>query len=179
MVMRQHFLMSKLDWAIFLFLIWWQVCLPYCSYFPNVSILDLRRILFRKAMFNYAWPLYLYWLGWYCQRNIFKSNFEVFNPRRQWIYELGVFGAFYKLSMIMTLFVQAFRFAAEPFFFSQHKNENAQVFYARIMDYFVMVCSFIFVFTMLFVDELVPLLIRNQSYFKRRWNQNCPDSVNG
>ena len=65
----------------------------------------------------------------------------------------------------MTLFIQAFKFAAEPFFFSQFKNENAQVLYARIMDYFVMVCSFIFVFTMLFIDDLASLLIRNKSYF--------------
>jgi O-antigen/teichoic acid export membrane protein len=82
------------------------------------------------------------------------------------LYELGVFGAFYKLSMIMALFIQAFKFAAEPFFFNQHKNENAQLLYAQIMDYFVMVCCLIFVGSMLFIDDLASILIRNNSYFK-------------
>ncbi len=122
--------------------------------------------LLRKAMFNYAWPLIFIGLAGIANETFSRAILKYLTPGANGFYELGVFGAFYKLSMIMTLFVQAFRFAAEPFFFSQHKNENAQVLYARIMDYFVMVCSFIFVFTMLFVDELGSLLIRNQSYFK-------------
>jgi len=120
----------------------------------------------RKAMFNYAWPLIFIGLAGIANETFSRVILKYLAPGDHGLYELGVFGAFYKLSMIMTLFVQAFRFAAEPFFFSQHKNENAQVLYARIMDYFVMVCSFIFVFTMLFVNELGSLLIRNHNYFK-------------
>jgi O-antigen/teichoic acid export membrane protein len=58
--------------------------------------------------------------------------------------ELGVYGACYKLSILMTIFIQAFRYAAEPFFFSHHKEKNAQETYARIMLYFIVVCSIIF-----------------------------------
>lgn len=119
----------------------------------------------RKAMLMYAWPLIFIGLAGIANETFSRVILKYLTPEADGLYELGVFGAFYKLSMIMTLFVQAFRFAAEPFFFSQHKNENAQVLYARIMDYFVMVCALIFVFTMLFIDELSGLLIRNTSYF--------------
>ena len=39
---------------------------------------------------------------------------------------IGVYGAFYKISIIMILFIQTFRFAAEPFFFSQEKKHNSR-----------------------------------------------------
>ena len=40
--------------------------------------------------------------------------------------ELGLYGAFYKLSILMILFIQTFRFAAEPFFFAQEKEKNSK-----------------------------------------------------
>lgn len=68
--------------------------------------------------------------------------------------ELGVYSACYKLSIIMTLFIQTFRYAAEPFFFAQHKNENKQQVYALVMKYFVITCSFIFAAVMLYIDAV-------------------------
>jgi len=119
----------------------------------------------RKAMLNYAWPLIFIGLAGIANETFSRVILKYLTPGYDGLYELGVFGAFYKLSMIMTLFIQAFKFAAEPFFFNQFKNDNAPLLYARIMDYFVMVCTFIFVFTMLFIDDLAGLLIRNKSYF--------------
>lgn len=58
--------------------------------------------------------------------------------------QIGIYNAAYKLSIFMTLAVQAFRMAAEPFFFSIHKNEDAKNVYAKVMNYFVLVCTVIF-----------------------------------
>jgi O-antigen/teichoic acid export membrane protein len=58
---------------------------------------------------------------------------------------LGVFGACYRLSMFMSIAVQAFRYAADPFFFSQASNKNAPEVYAKVMKWFVIVAAFIFV----------------------------------
>src|SRR6185295_16004305 len=58
--------------------------------------------------------------------------------------QLGIYGACYKLSILMTLFIQTFRYAAEPFFFSHASKENAREVYAKVMHYFVLVCAFIF-----------------------------------
>ena len=65
---------------------------------------------------------------------------------------LGIYGACYKLSILMTLFTQAYRFAAEPFFFAQSKQGNAKEVYAFAMKFFVVAGSFIFVGIMLFLD---------------------------
>ncbi len=56
----------------------------------------------------------------------------------------GIYGANYKLSMIITLFIQAFRYAAEPFFFSQQSSKNAKETYGLVMKYFVIVVAFMF-----------------------------------
>lgn len=58
--------------------------------------------------------------------------------------QIGIYNAAYKLSIFMTLAVQAFRMAAEPFFFSIHKNEDSKQVYAKVMNYFVLVCTIIF-----------------------------------
>jgi O-antigen/teichoic acid export membrane protein len=50
--------------------------------------------------------------------------------------QLGIYGANYKLAMLISLFTQAFRYAAEPFFFSHAKEKNAPKLYAAIAKYF-------------------------------------------
>jgi O-antigen/teichoic acid export membrane protein len=66
--------------------------------------------------------------------------------------QLGIYGACYKLSILMSLFVQTFRYAAEPFFFSQASSDKAQQTYSRVMHYFVLMCAFIFLVIMLYID---------------------------
>lgn len=66
--------------------------------------------------------------------------------------QLGIYGACYKLAMLMTLFVQAFRYAGEPFFFSQAQRADAPVLYARVMRYFVIFGVFIFLVVTLYLD---------------------------
>ncbi len=65
---------------------------------------------------------------------------------------LGIYGACYKLSVLMTLFVQAFRYAGEPFFFSYAGRADAKRAYALVMQYFVMAGVFIFLLVMLYID---------------------------
>jgi O-antigen/teichoic acid export membrane protein len=65
---------------------------------------------------------------------------------------LGVFGACYKLSILMSLFVQAFRYAGEPFFFSYAGRSDAKRVYALVMQYFVMAGVFIFLLVSLYID---------------------------
>ncbi len=65
--------------------------------------------------------------------------------------QLGIYGACYKLSILMTLFIQTFRYAAEPFFFNHSTKENPQKTFAEVMNYFVIVCAFIFLGIMLFM----------------------------
>jgi O-antigen/teichoic acid export membrane protein len=64
----------------------------------------------------------------------------------------GIYGACYKVSILMTLFTQTFRYAAEPFFFSHAAEANAKETYARVMHYFVLTCAFIFLCIMMYMD---------------------------
>ena len=73
----------------------------------------------------------------------------------------GIYGACYKLSIVMTLFIQTFRYAAEPFFFNHASKENPQKTYADVTHWFVIVCSFIFLGVMLYID-IVKLMIGEQ-----------------
>lgn len=66
--------------------------------------------------------------------------------------ENGIYGANYKLAILIVLFIQAFRMGAEPFFLKQSSEGNAPQMYARIMKIFVIVCSFCFLGVALFLD---------------------------
>jgi len=66
--------------------------------------------------------------------------------------QLGIYGACYKLSIIMMLFIQTFRYAAEPFFFNQSAKEQSREIYAKVMHWFVLICSFIFLCVMMYMD---------------------------
>jgi len=58
--------------------------------------------------------------------------------------QLGIYGANYKITMIIAMAIQAFRYAAEPFFFKESNNKNSKKTYATIMNYFIIVLSLIF-----------------------------------
>lgn len=66
--------------------------------------------------------------------------------------QVGIYGANVKIAVIMTLFLQAFRYAAEPFFFSYSKKEDSRVIYARVMKYFIAFSLLIFIGVTLFID---------------------------
>lgn len=66
--------------------------------------------------------------------------------------QVGIYSANYKLSILITLFIQAFRYAAEPFFFSHEKNEDKTKIYSRIMTWFVIVVTLIFIVVSLELD---------------------------
>lgn len=84
-------------------------------------------------------------------------------------YQVGVYSACYKISILMTIFIQAYKYAAEPFFFAHAKNKDAKEMYARIMDYFIIVVSFIFLATMVYLDDIIlPLFLRRKEYWEGR-----------
>jgi O-antigen/teichoic acid export membrane protein len=67
-------------------------------------------------------------------------------------YQVGIYSGCYKLSLLITVFVQAFRMGAEPFFFRQSVEESAQRTYARVMKFFVILVSGMFLFVVLYID---------------------------
>jgi O-antigen/teichoic acid export membrane protein len=77
------------------------------------------------------------------------------------LFEVGTYSASYKLSILITLFIQAFRLGAEPFFFRTSVREDAPRTYARVMKFFVITVTLIFLIVALYLD-IWKLFIQNR-----------------
>lgn len=78
--------------------------------------------------------------------------------------QLGIYGACYKLSIVITLFIQAYRYAAEPFFFDQKEDKNAPATYAKMLHLFFAFVMFVFLVVTLFLD-VFKYFIPNEAYW--------------
>lgn len=76
----------------------------------------------------------------------------------------GVFGANFKLAIFMNLIIQAFKYAAEPFFFSQSEDKNSPQLYARVMHWFIIFCSILMVFVAVNLHIIGSLILGNKGY---------------
>ena len=74
---------------------------------------------------------------------------------------VGEYGAGYKIAVLMSLFIQMFRFAAEPFFFERAKHENAKETYAFIMKYFVIIMLTLYLFINLYISGIQFIIDRS------------------
>lgn len=121
-----------------------------------------------KRMLNYGWPILVGSLAIIVNENadkilvkwLLKDELGVDAATA----EAGIYGACYKISIIITIFIQAFKYAAEPFFFNQAKEKDASKSYALVMKYFVIVCSFIFLGIMLYMD-IIKHFVRKEEYW--------------
>ena len=77
--------------------------------------------------------------------------------------DLGVYSAVFKLSIFMVLATQAFRYAGEPFFFSNAENKEAPELFARVLYYFVIASVVIYMGVCLNMDLLAFLFIRDEA----------------
>lgn len=105
-----------------------------------------------KSMLAYALPLLLVGFGGVINESLDKVLLKYLLPQDIAQSHVGIYSACYKISVFMTIFIQAFRFAAEPFFFAQSSQTNARSMYADVMKYFVIACLFIFLGIMLYLD---------------------------
>ena len=79
--------------------------------------------------------------------------------------EVGIYSACYKLAMLVTILLQAYRYAAEPFFFEQLKNEDRNKVYSKIMSLFIAVVCFIFLAVSINLS-LFKFFIRTEVYWE-------------
>lgn len=107
-----------------------------------------------KEVMHYSYPLIIVGFGGMINEMLSRVIYRKVLPERfDAEFELGVFGANYKLAVLITIFIQVFRMAAEPFFFNQSRHEGAQKMYARVMKLFVIACCFMFLVVSLFLDS--------------------------
>ena len=110
---------------------------------------------FWKKMLLYAFPLLFAGMAGIVNETFDRLLLRYLLPKSIATYQVGIYAACYKISILMTIFIQAYRYAAEPFFFTQSKEKDAKEVYARIMDYFIITVSLIFLVTMVYLDDFV------------------------
>lgn len=112
------------------------------------ELLQLRpkfnRALFAE-MLIYSWPVLIANFSYLINENLDKILLGKLLPENVSATQVGIYSACAKISIFLSIFVNAFRLGAEPFFFSHAKNKNATQTYARIMDYFIIAVCMIFV----------------------------------
>ena len=113
-------------------------------------------------MLLYSIPLMVAGLPGIINDGLDRLLFRFFSPEGgDWRATLGVYQAAVKLAVIMNLFIQMFRYAAEPFFFAREREKNSKELYAKVMEYFVAFCMFIFLGVLLYMDLLGLILGRD------------------
>ena len=102
-----------------------------------------------KKMFSYSWPLIILGLAGMVNETFDRIILKYILPEGVGNYEIGVYSNCYKIAILMSIFIQSFKFAAEPFFFNNASDKNSKKLNAFVMKYFVLFCLFLFVGTMM------------------------------
>ena len=103
-----------------------------------------------KSMMVYSLPLMIAGLPGILNESLDRGLFRFFAPEGAvWRSDLGEYQAAVKLAVIMNLFIQMFRYAAEPFFFAKGKNKELL---AKVMEYFTAFCVLIFLGVTMYMD---------------------------
>jgi O-antigen/teichoic acid export membrane protein len=105
-------------------------------------------------MLVYSWPVLIANFSFLINENLDKILLGKLLPVKESATQVGIYVACAKISIFLSIFVNAFRLGAEPFFFSHANNKNASQNYARIMNYFVIAVCMIFVALVANIDLL-------------------------
>ncbi len=115
-----------------------------------------------KRMLLYSLPLMVAALPGVANDFLDRVLFRFFDTSSdQWLASLGVYQAAVKLAVIMNLFIQMFRYAAEPFFFQRAKDKGSKELYAVVMEYFTAFCGLVFLGVIGYIDIISLFLGRD------------------
>lgn len=135
------------------------------GFFLVLPIILKVKFQFSKDLFlqmiKYSWPIMIAGLAFMVNENFdkFIQKFIIDDS------EAGAYGGCYKMAVLMTLFVTAYRMGIEPFFFKQMQNENAKLTYAKVTEYFSFFASVVALGIIANVSWIKLLLVPNSSYW--------------
>ena len=112
-----------------------------------------------RQMLAYSLPLMVAALPGIINDFLDRILFRYFDTNAEaWRSSLGLYQAAVKLSVIMNLFIQMFRYAAEPFFFRRAKDKDSRELYASVQEYFTAFCGLVFLGVILYIDVVALIL---------------------
>ena len=124
---------------------------------------------FAKPMLTYGYPLVFVGLSGIINEVLDRIVLSKMLPENFYgglstTAAVGIYSACYKFSMFIALVIQAFRYAAEPFFFSQAKDKNAPTTYAEVMKWFIIALAIIFVVIGTLREPIGWIILRQPEY---------------
>ena len=115
-----------------------------------------------KRLLVYSLPLMVAALPGVANDFLDRLLFRFFDTSSdEWRATLGVYQAAVKLAVIMNLFIQMFRYAAEPFFFQRAKDKNSKELYALVMEWFTAFCGLVLLGVVGYIDVISLFLGRD------------------
>jgi len=120
-------------------------------------MLKIRPAFDRKLlakMLSYSWPLLVGGIAGSLNEVLDKILLRRLIGGAEGLATVGLYGAGYKVGVLMSLFIQMYRFAAEPFFFEKAGSKDAKETYAVTMKYFVITALILFLGINLYIEAL-------------------------
>lgn len=158
-----HFVSPTPDFSYVIFAILVSCIVCALLFIPDLLRLNLKfdgKLL--RQMLAYSLPLMVAGLPGTVNDFIDRILFRFLDHNAElWQSSLGIFQAAVKLAVIMNLFIQMFRFAAEPFFFQRAADRNSRELYAKVMEWFTAFCGLVFLGVILYIDVVSLLLGRD------------------
>ena len=115
-----------------------------------------------KRLLVYSLPLMVAALPGVANDFLDRLLFRFFDTSsEEWRATLGVYQAAVKLAVIMNLFIQMFRYAAEPFFFQRARDKNSKELYALVMEWFTAFCGLVLLGVVGYIDVISLFLGRD------------------
>jgi O-antigen/teichoic acid export membrane protein len=120
-------------------------------------IVKIRPAFDRKLlgkMLSYSWPLLIGGMAGSLNEVLDKILLRRLIGGAEGLATVGLYGAGYKVGVLMSLFIQMYRFAAEPFFFEKAGSHDAKRTYAVTMKYFVITALILFLGINLYIEAI-------------------------
>ena len=111
-----------------------------------------------KQMLRYSLPLLVLGVCGIMNQTLDRILFPFFYEGADAQAQLGIYGACFKVAMVMMMFTQAFRYAYEPFVFAKHKDRESVEAYADAMKYYI-IFSYMILLGMIFYLDLLKFII--------------------
>ena len=155
-----HFIPATPDFSYVIFAIFISCVVSTLLFVPDFLKLSFRLDpKLTRQMLAYSLPLMVAALPGVVNDFLDRILFRYFDTNADaWRSSLGLYQAAVKLAVIMNLFIQMFRYAAEPFFFRRAREKDSRQLYATVQEYFTAFCGLVFLGVILYIDVVALIL---------------------
>ena len=131
--------------------------------FPDMipGLREKASFVLLKQMLAYSFPILILGIAGIFNQTADKILFPfLFEDKEMANTQLGIYGACFKIAVVLVMFTQAFRYAYEPFIFAKNKDDDSKKSYSEAMKYFIIFALLIFLAVMFYIDifkHIVPV----------------------